>query len=320
MSFSCSFVFCYSDTFKSLVQEESIEEDCKSCFSVWKIDSDGYNQVITQGCWSVALNCIQDDQCVHDPKLLSTHESKWSNFSICCCRGPMCNENLVTKIFTKVDEEVTIPTLVLIAFSLVAIMLAVAISLFYAAKHRKWRRKAEKKNCLENVPDDCARMEIGKICVSSKEKLLSNGSNVIREPTLNLNNFMLDGVLSEETLATVVHHLKRRQRRQSGGDVHGPAEVAGKKFKSSQIQRFRKETKVYQLLNELDYASFFMHWYGSYENETSSVSDLDKELLICLELAPLGPLSLFLTANTLDWLQLSRMLLDISRGIGRSNY
>ena len=232
----------------------------------------------------------------------------------------MCNENLVTKIFTKVDEEVTIPTLVLISFSLVAVMLAVAISLFYAAKHRKWRRKAEKKNCLENVPDDCARMEIGKICVSSKEKLLSNGSNIIREPTLNLNNFMFDGVLSEETLATVVHHLKRRQRRQSGGDVHGPAEVAGKKFKSSQIQRFRKETKVYQLLNELDYASFFLHWYGSYENETSSVSDLDKELLICLELAPLGPLSLFLTANTLDWHQLSRMLLDISRGIGRSNY
>lgn len=228
----------------------------------------------------------------------------------------MCNDNLVTKTFTK-EEEVTIPALVLIAVSLVAVMLAVAISLIYAAKHRKLRRKAEKKTSLENVSDDYASLEVGKICESSKEKLLSDGSDAARHnafkepPLLNLNNFLFDGVLSEETIATVVHHLKRR--RQSGGDFHGPAEVAGKKFKSSQIQRFQKETKVYQLLNELDYASFFLHWYGSYEDETGG--DLDKDLLICLELAPLGPLSLFLTANTLDWLQLSHMLLDISRGI-----
>ena len=62
-----------------------------------------------------------------------------------------------------------------------------------------------------------------------------------------------------------------------------------------------------------------MIWYGSYENETGGgggeAQDQDKNLLICLELAPLGPLSLFLTANTMDWLQLSKMLLDISRGI-----
>ena len=321
-----------SNTTNSEEQVHLKDEDCDSCFSVWHSGPDGTNQVITQGCWTkgIALNCIQDDQCVHNPKLLATQMSKkWSNVSLCCCRGFMCNDNLVTYSKTLTQEEkITIPVLILIAVSLAGVMLAVVLSIVFAAKNRKLRRRKEK-NTLEYVTDDCyARVENGKnICTSPKEKLLSNSPNsdiqnskLPQQPHFSLNHFLFDGVVSEETITTVVHHLKRRRHTSGGGESDkGPAEVAGKKFKSSQIHRFQKETKVYRLLNELDHKSkFFLLWYGSYENETGGgdgSGEQDKDLLICLELAPLGPLSFFLTANTLDWLQLSNMLLDISRGI-----
>ena len=69
----------------------------------------------------------------------------------------MCNDNLVThhtKTFTKEQEEITIPVLVLIAVSLAGVMLAVVLSIIYAAKNRKLRRRKEK-NTLEYVTDDC---------------------------------------------------------------------------------------------------------------------------------------------------------------------
>ena len=312
-------------------------EDCESCYSVWKTDLDGSKHVLNQGCWSGALNCIQDDQCVHNPELLPTQISKWSNFSVCCCRDPMCNhnDNMVNNIFTKEETEVVttpIPTFVLIVgISLVGLILAgVAISLIYA---RSKKRKQMEKN---DDKYDCTA-EAGKVCMSfSKEKLLSNYNcselnGRPPAPLLSLNNFLVDGIISEETVATVVHRLKRR--RQSGGESDGPVLVAGKQFKSSQSQRFLNETNIYQILNEFNQGSrFFLRWYGSYKDDegvgcggagdvggeadvNSTSSCFKRDLLICLELAPLGPLSLFLSANTLDWLQLSQMLVDISRGI-----
>ena len=144
---------------------------------------------------------------------------KWSNVSLCCCRGFMCNDNLVThhtKTFTK-EDEITIPVLVLIAVSLAGVMLAVVLSIVYAAKNRKLRRRKEK-NTLEYVTDDCYdRVENGKnICTSPKEKLLSNSPNAgIQDSKLpqqshfSLNHFLFDGVVSKETITTVVHHLIR---------------------------------------------------------------------------------------------------------------
>lgn len=238
------------------------------------------------------------DLCFHDDNL-ARHLNE-TDLSVCCCSGPMCNENFLLQ--PSSDDVRFYFNLAIVIGGILVIAIPLGLIIFLKRKRSK-------------SSDDEERL-------AKDERLLpqhfeSNNAGFNYHPkvatvrtVINLDLYRIDSVIGEGSFSIAYKAIKSGD---DASDQQHPEVLVVKEYKPVHKGQFYNEKAIYDLLLHVE-NPHILRYYGSHEF-ASLHGGANHELIICHEYNFNGALESYLKLNTITWSELCKMLMSISQGL-----